>query len=115
MSPLTRPIGAGTRNTALNMSSEELNLWRRFAFNSDASMNQTIQEAALRGLEQINPTLAAEIAKIRQARGMVVKIAKGTTCVALSLLMIVAASDRRTVRRVGLRRNEIEFAELALS
>jgi hypothetical protein len=110
MSPLTRPIGAGTCNTALNMSTEERTLWGRFACENDASMNQTIQEAAMRGLAQINPALAAEIAKIRKQRGMVVKLAKASVGVSLALLMLVAASDRRTVRRVGLRRNEIEFA-----
>jgi hypothetical protein len=107
---MTKPLPIGTCNFPLNMSTEERNIWGRFACENDASMNQTIQEAAMRGLAQINPALAAEIAKIRAQRGMVVKLAKASVGVSLALLMLVAASDRRSVRRVGLRRNEIEFA-----
>jgi hypothetical protein len=98
----------------LNMSLEERALLGRFACENDASLNQTIQELALKGLQQINPVLAAEIAKVRKARGMVVTLAKATGVVALAAMMIVAGSDRRSVRRVGLRRNELEVAEAVI-
>ena len=110
---MTKPIGVGTCNTALNMSREERALWGRFACGNGASLNQTLQEAAMRGLEQIDPSLAAEISKIRKARGMVVKIAKVSTVAALSVLMLATGSDRRTMKPArGGRRNEIEFAEV---
>jgi hypothetical protein len=106
MSPLTRPIGSGTCNTALNMTQEERNLWGRFACENDSSFNQTIQEAAMRGLAQINPALAAEIAKIRAQRGMVVKLSKAAVGVSLALLMLAAGSERRSSRMLRVRRDD---------
>lgn len=108
MSPNTRPIGAGTCNLGLNMTVEERALLGRFACENNASLNQTLQELALRGLQQIEPALAAEIANIRQARGMVVKLGKAATCVALAGLLALFGSEvRRASRSLRVRRDEV--------
>lgn len=96
---MTKPLPVGTVNSTLNMTREERAMWGRFAFANDASLNQTLQELALRGLEQINPALAAEIARVRQMRGLVIHLAKeaGKAAVALVLigLMLTQGSDLR--------------------
>lgn len=105
---MTNPIPRGTCNLGLNMTREERSLWGRFAYEQEASFNQTIQELALRGLRDVNPALAAEIAKHRKARGLVVNIAKTSFCLALVGALLAQAGQARFARSLRVRRNEVE-------
>lgn len=110
---MTKPLPAGTCNIPLNMTREERGMWGRAAFLNDSSFNQFVQECALSKLREIQPALAAEIAKVRQSRGMVVRLAKAGTTVALAALMLVLGSDvRRCSRTVRVRRNEFGAVEV---
>ena len=95
---MTKPIGAGTVNTALNMTREERSLWGRAAFQSDTSLNQFFQECALAKLKEIQPSLAEEIERVRKARGMVIHLARNASLVCLAGIMLFAGTD---VRRGG--------------
>jgi hypothetical protein len=111
---MTNDLGSGTLNRTVNLLIEEDEILSREAFNGNKSRGELIRELLLEGAKKINPRLAVEIARVRAVGAITIKaskpVAKAATGIALSLLMLVAASDRRTVRRVGLRRNEIEFA-----
>jgi hypothetical protein len=114
---MTKPLGAGTVNTALNMSREERQLWGRAAFCSDASLNQFLQECALAKLKEIQPALANEIAKVRQARGMVIRLAKeagkiGVTIVLIGLMIIEGSDLRRSSRNVRVRKGKDDALEV---
>jgi hypothetical protein len=118
--PMTKPLPAGTCNTPLNMPREERALWGRAAFRNDTSLNQFFQELALEKLKEVQPALAAEIARLRQARGMVIRLAKeaGRAAIALALIgfILVEGSDiRRGNRSLRVRKGRedaIRFEEV---
>lgn len=107
---MTRQIGPGTENRAINWSLEEGQIWRRLAFEYGVSVNQAVQELAIRGLRNSEPALAAlaeEIERVRKARGMVVKLARNSLCLGFAVLFLICGSDvRRASRPSRTRRTE---------
>jgi hypothetical protein len=107
---MTKPLPIGTCNTSLNLTREERAIWGRVSNENQASLNAFLQECAQEGLKKFYPELAAEIEKIRRARGMVVHIAKSAVAVVLVGLMALAGSSARLGSRPKtVRRNEVEF------
>lgn len=97
-------------NTALNMTREERDIWGRIACESETSLNQFLQECAMRGLRDYSPALADEIDRIRKARGMVVRIAKTAVTIVLISLMLVGGTQPRASRSIRVRGGRIEEA-----
>ena len=92
---MTNPIGPETCNLGVNMTRRERSLWGKAAFQSDASLNQFLQECALAKLREIQPSLALEIEKVRKARGMVIHLARTASLVLLAALLALAGSTAR--------------------
>ena len=111
---MTSPLPLGTRNLSLNMSDNERRLWGEASDRQGISLNQLLQELAAEKLAEVDPKLAAEIAKVRKERGIQITFkAAAAGSAALILFLSSFAMDVQRVLRVRSgRRNEIEVLEV---
>jgi hypothetical protein len=105
MSPATRPIGHGTRNSSINFLDEEYAILSALAAQHNWSLTDYLRKKIRLGVAQTNPEAAKRLAQVRRNRIR----AASTLALAIFCSLFACSNARRPARIVRVSR--VQFAQ----